>query len=395
MMPKTLTFLLLFYMSQITQAKKEPVKKSIRDDVIIRAFIEARPRHKRGAQCKDTVSYCDSYRAYCSDPQYKDYLEANCKNTCGFCEGAQCKDTISYCNSYQAYCSDPQYKDYLQANCKNTCGFCEGVGPTPSVSTTPPRTELPIDQGDVPCGKRGVHYRIVGGKNALPGNWPWQVTMDYFGESNPHWCGGSIVTPNWILTAAHCFDYGDDMNAYSITAGEYNLNGLEGYEQNVTVEKIFKHPDYDGRDFDVALVKLNTTIKYNSHVRPVCLPKTDLEPQTICYVTGWGHTSEGGNIARILQQATVPLVSRETCQKAYGDLGYNITKRMRCAGYAEGNIDACQGDSGGPLVCHKDHSWYLMGVVSWGVGCARKGRYGVYADMMEAKYWVQKTINEN
>ena len=98
---------------------------------------------------------------------------------------------------------------------------------------------------------------------------------------------------------------------------------------------------------------------------------------------------------QILQQATVPLVSRETCQKAYGDLGYKITKRMRCAGYAEGNIDACQGDSGGPLVCHKDHSWYLMGVVSWGVGCARKGRYGVYADMMEAKYWVQKTINEN
>ncbi|XP_015777987.1 PREDICTED: uncharacterized protein LOC107355885 [Acropora digitifera] len=146
MMPKIFTFLLLFYMSQITQAKKEPAKKSIRDDLIIRAFIEARPRHKRGAQCKDNISYCDSYRAYCSDPQYKDYLEANCKNTCGFCGGAQCKDTISYCNSYQAYCSHPEYKDYLEVNCKNTCGFCE-VGPTPSVSTIPPRTELPIDQG--------------------------------------------------------------------------------------------------------------------------------------------------------------------------------------------------------------------------------------------------------
>lgn len=87
---------------------------------------------------------------------------------------------------------------------------------------------------------------------------------------------------------------------FKFLPGEYNLNGLEGYEQNVTIEKIFKHPDYDGRDFDVALVKLNTTIKYNSHVRPVCLPKTDLEPQTICYVTGWGHTSEGGNIARVI-----------------------------------------------------------------------------------------------
>lgn len=68
----------------------------------------------------------------------------------------------------------------------------------------------------------------------------------------------------------------------------------------MTIEKIFKHPDYDGRDFDVALVKLKTTIKYNSHVRPVCLAKTDFEPETLCFVTGWGHTSEGGNIARVI-----------------------------------------------------------------------------------------------
>ena len=98
---------------------------------------------------------------------------------------------------------------------------------------------------------------------------------------------------------------------------------------------------------------------------------------------------------QFLQQAKVPLISRGTCQAAYRDLGYTISSRMRCAGYAKGGLDACQGDSGGPLVCSKNDKWYLMGVVSWGVGCARKGRYGVYADMMDLKYWVQKTINNN
>ena len=114
------------------------------------------------------------------------------------------------------------------------------------------------------------------------------------------------------------------------------------------------------------------------------------------YVINYYHTF---NICvthhfQILQQAKVPLVSRETCQEGYDDLGYKISTRMRCAGYSEGKIDACQGDSGGPLVCVRNDKWYLMGVISWGQGCARKGRYGVYADMMDLKFWVQQTINK-
>lgn len=100
---------------------------------------------------------------------------------------------------------------------------------------------------------------------------------------------------------------------------------------------------------------------------------------------------------QILQQAEVPLVSRDTCQNAYSSVGwgrYKITTRMRCAGYAGGAIDACQGDSGGPLVCVRNDKWFLMGVVSWGIGCAREGRYGVYADVMDLKYWIQETINK-
>jgi len=96
---------------------------------------------------------------------------------------------------------------------------------------------------------------------------------------------------------------------------------------------------------------------------------------------------------QFLHQAKVPLESRTTCQDAYH--GYTISSNMRCAGYAKGGIDACQGDSGGPLVCSKNDKWYLMGAVSWGIGCGRKGKYGVYADMMKLKYWVQETINSD
>ena len=85
-------------------------------------------------------------------------------------------------------------------------------------------------------------------------------------------------------------------------------------------------------------------------------------------------------------------MSRATCQSGYDDLRLTITQRMRCAGFSGGLIDACKKDSGGPLVCPRNNKWYLMGVVSWGVGCARANRYGVYADVLVLKSWIQNTI---
>ena len=91
-----------------------------------------------------------------------------------------------------------------------------------------------------------------------------------------------------------------------------------------------------------------------------------------------------------MQQAEVPLISRETCRRSYGKR--RITERMRCAGFSRGGVDACKGDSGGPLVCPSNSKWYLMGIISWGVGCARENRFGVYSDMLVLKTWVQDTI---
>ncbi|XP_078373762.1 serine protease 1-like isoform X3 [Oculina patagonica] len=269
-----------------------------------------------------------------------------------------------------------------------------GTTPT-TLSPTTNGTQPTIDQGNVECGRRKAGTRIVEGTDATPGSWPWQVILDYKEHEGPHWCGGSILTPYWIVTAAHCFDNRDNPEDFIVTAGEHDVHEKEGYEQLIPIDKIIKHPDYDSYsfDYDVALVKLKNPIKFSINVRPVCLPTTDFAPGTNCYITGWGDTTEGGNESQILQQAEVPLVSREICQKAYDDILMTITERMRCAGYTEGGIDACEGDSGGPLVCPRNNKWYLMGIISFGDGCGRMDSYGVYSDMLELESWVQENIN--
>ncbi|EDO31703.1 predicted protein [Nematostella vectensis] len=286
--------------------------------------------------------------------------------------------------------------------CNKYCEFCT-VPTTTQAPTTLPRTERPIDPGSVKCGTKGKgNTRIVGGTRAKKGAWPWQISMNYVHNKvtkTPHICGGSVVAPEWIVTAAHCFAYSKDAKDYTIAVGEHDLNATDGYEQRPDVERIILHPKYaphNNHDYDVALIKLASPLQYNDRVRPVCLPslKEDLEENTQCYISGWGHLQEAGHGPWVLHQAAVPLVSRDTCQKAYNDLHYKVSSRMRCAGYGAGGIDACQGDSGGPLVCKEGDVWYLMGAISWGVGCARGGRYGVYADMMDLKYWVQSTIHQ-
>lgn len=176
--------------------------------------------------------------------------------------------------------------------------------------------------------------------------------------------------------------------------GVFDQEKKDQREVTANVSKLFLHGHYDPEtlDYDIALLKLKDPVKLSKIVKPVCLPEesVDFKPGTNCYVTGFGFTEQGGDVATTLQEANVPLVPQETCQAAYK--AKKITPRMFCAGFAKGGVDACQGDSGGPLVCMNDGTWLLKGIVSWGIGCARPGAYGVYSNVKDFLPWIRNIV---
>lgn len=238
------------------------------------------------------------------------------------------------------------------------------------------------------CGIGGSSERIVGGDSAEIDEWPWQVSLQQNGQ---HTCGGSLVSPQWVVTAAHCFSGSKkEVSRWRVVSGSTYMGTIGGSY----VEKIVVHGKYDDKrnDYDIAVMKLSSPITVSDVRRPVCLPPTSLGMKggDPLVVTGWGYLEEKGNVSPKLQKATVPLIDRSQCSSPniYGSL---ITPRMICAGYLDGKVDACQGDSGGPLVFLSDR-WNLVGVVSWGVGCAREGRPGVYCNVDELLDWLRSAM---
>lgn len=241
------------------------------------------------------------------------------------------------------------------------------------------------------------HSRIVGGRFAQPGAWPWHVAIKSCQNCTTlPFCGGTLINNQWIVTAAHCVQNWLPTELYVIL-GDTNLRRKDSHEIIVGVKSIFVHNNYAinaAYDNDVALLQLKSPVKFTTHVRPACL--ADAQPRllagTNCTVTGFGRTSENGQKSPRLMQAVVPIKSTADCKKV---LGQSVTSNMFCAGYAQGRIDSCRGDSGGPLVCQgSDGSWRLTGIVSWGRGCARKNQYGVYADVQVLRGWIQTTISK-
>lgn len=164
------------------------------------------------------------------------------------------------------------------------------------------------------------------------------------------------------------------------------------------VDKIIVNGDYnpERNDYDMALMRLTSPITVGATRKPVCLPPKSLGLSTgdSMIVTGWGYTEEKGKVSPVLQKASLPLIDRAQCSSSTV-YGASITPRMLCAGYPEGKVDACQGDSGGPLVHLTSSRWWLIGVVSWGIGCAEAGRPGVYSNVEELLNWIHTVIEKN
>ncbi|XP_019641868.1 PREDICTED: cubilin-like [Branchiostoma belcheri] len=259
--------------------------------------------------------------------------------------------------------------------------------------------------GGAKCGVPAIQptfpvARIVGGNAARPGSWPWQVYLLHY---NSFHCGGSLIHPLWVLTAAHCVEDNLSPSGYDVILGKYNKPEFitDPTEQRIPVSKVIIHSGYSTNptNKDLALLKLARPVTLNQYVWPVCLvsgPGADPPEGTICVITGWGNTQGTGN-EDVLKQARVPLVSNDKCNKAPSlSLAGQITEYMMCAGfYDTGGHDTCQGDSGGPLVCPTAGRWTLHGVTSWGDGCARPQSPGVYARVSSMLDWVHKTMDNN
>lgn len=227
--------------------------------------------------------------------------------------------------------------------------------------------------------RRSLEVRIVGGNTATPNENPFQVGLLLSDESNnarAQFCGGTLVAPNKVVTAAHCSDFMSTRDVQVLT-GTRRLDGT-GTRNNVS--RITVHPDWDSVTFDndVAVWELSSDV---SGVPFATLATSDGSTGADLLVTGWGNLSQGGSAPIALQAVDVPLVTRSNCNDSNSYDGA-ITSKMICAGFEAGGQDSCQGDSGGPLTRGQDNS-VLTGVVSWGFGCAQPNLFGVYARVSE------------
>ncbi|NXK99513.1 OVCH2 protein, partial [Mesembrinibis cayennensis] len=243
---------------------------------------------------------------------------------------------------------------------------------------------------------RFIFSRIIGGEEAVPYSWPWQVSVQI---SDEHICGGAVLAKEWVVTAAHCFNSRD---LWMVVTGLHDLREQE-YRQKRSVKQYIIHPSFNKTtmDSDIALLQLAEPLEFNHYVRPVCLPAKDevIQPSRVCVVTGWGARVEDREKGRKLHQLEVPILVLDTCQSYYVNLPSKVTQRMICAGFPlEEGKDSCTGDSGGPLVCpSEDNSGFytLHGITSWGLGCGRKSYPGVYTNVGVFVDWIKQSVNSS
>ncbi|XP_053721953.1 chymotrypsin B-like [Synchiropus splendidus] len=234
------------------------------------------------------------------------------------------------------------------------------------------------------------YARIVNGEEAVPHSWPWQVSLQQ--TNGFHFCGGSLINENWVVTAAHC----NVRTYHNVIVGEHDKGyGTQEATQVIKPAKVFTHPNWNPRTInnDISLIKLSTPARLSTNVSPVCLAEiSDNFPAGMtCVTSGWGLTRYNApSTPNKLQQAALPLLSNEQCKRHWGS---NISDVMICAGGA--GATSCMGDSGGPLVCQKDGAWTLVGIVSWGSSRCSTSTPAVYARVTELRAWADQILASN
>jgi len=243
------------------------------------------------------------------------------------------------------------------------------------------------------CGQAPAAGRIVAGKESTMHSRPYQVYLQSCSSAGCAMCGATLLNKRYALTAMHCVD---DATNLVVALGEHNIRqDIESHQvQGIKVERVIKRPDYDTSSInnDIALLRLEKEVEFSPSVVPACLPtdKTQQYTNWEAVVSGWGTTTEGGRTSDVLKETTQTILSSSdpVCVRGSQD---NPVPSSKMCGYKQGT-DSCQGDSGGPLVVKEDGRWTVVGVVSYGLGCARSGYAGVYARVTNYLDWINDNI---
>ncbi|XP_035528100.1 suppressor of tumorigenicity 14 protein homolog [Morone saxatilis] len=289
---------------------------------------------------------------------------------------ASCKSSSGICSDFSFKCENKECINKVNAECDRINDCSDNS-----------------DEASCDCGTRPYKLnRIVGGQNAELGEWPWQVSLHFL--TYGHVCGASIISERWILSASHCFVTSSPEN--SIASNWQTYSGMQDqYKQDGVlrrpVKRIISHPNYNQMtfDYDIALLELSEPLEFTNTIQPICLPSSShvFPAGMSCWVTGWGALREGGQKSQILQKASVKVINDSVCNMVTEG---QVTSRMLCSGFLAGGVDACQGDSGGPLVCFEESGkWFQAGIVSWGEGCARRNKPGVYTRVTKLRDWIK------
>uniref|UniRef100_A0AAY4BXE5 Plasminogen n=1 Tax=Denticeps clupeoides TaxID=299321 RepID=A0AAY4BXE5_9TELE len=222
---------------------------------------------------------------------------------------------------------------------------------------------------------------IFGGCVSKAHAWPWQISLRT--NTGVHVCGGALIAPQWVLTAAYCLQSSSQPNSYKVSLGIHSLRATEESRQERGVQMLFLEPT--GKD--IALLKLDTPAIINDKVNFACLPKKDsiVPASTECHVTGWGETHGDG----LLKETKLTVLENMICNEP-GYLNGRVRDHEMCVG-----TDICQGDAGGPLVCYSQHSFVLQGVTLWGLSCAQAIKPGLYTRVSRFVDWIEREMQNN
>jgi len=338
--------------------------------------------------CAANGKQCDWGKKQCPDG-------SGCIPDDWFCDGMKdCNDGSDEVGCVGGGCTQNQFHCEKEDKCISNVRICDGLkdcsdGTDEANCTTTPQPHV----GE--CGIKGSGSRIINGVDAGHGEFPWQISLRFGGYG--HICGGTVLSKDWILCAAHCFGSSKNPKSYGVRVGEWHLKNYDGTEKDFAVQEIHVHENYNSpQQFqnDIALLKLKQPIDFvGPYAGPACVPKAtdDYKGHKNCILSGWGLVKRyPQTLADQLQKVNGKIWTKEGLDGVWGN-----TLPPNVVGFGEpGKWSACMGDSGGPLVCPNTKGTYdVIGIVSFGPGtCA--GYPGVFTEVAAFRHWITDRTGE-